>query len=642
VKHSDFDILVIGGGHAGVEAALAVSRTGKTVGLVSLDKTKLALMSCNPSIGGLGKSHIVKEIDALGGLMAKAADATGIQFRKLNLSRGPAVWSTRVQADREAYNQYVCQIIDNDSNIELIEGSADSILVENGSAIGIKIDNGTKTDDISSQAVIVCTGTFLGGLIHIGEKKFKAGRKGEKAAYKLTDSLRSLGFEVGRLKTGTPPRLDGTSINYDICEIQPGIEPRPYFSYETKSLEIKQVPCFLTYTTDKTKKIILANLKKSPMFSGQIKSTGPRYCPSIEDKIYRFSERDRHQIFLEPEGVDNSEVYPNGFSTSLPENIQLKAIRTIIGLENVEITQPGYAIEYDYCPAYQIKNSLETKQVGNLYFAGQINGTSGYEEAAGQGLLAGLNASLNIDKKPPLILDRAESYIGVMIDDLVTRSTTEPYRMFTSRAEYRLCLREDNARDRLFDYAYKYNLISGESYSQFKLLQQETDLEITKLRKNVVSVSKLGKLADIFKKRENVSLADLLTVPGVEYDDIEPFTGDGKSYKSDIETIKERVSIFIKYKGYIRKQEREVAKFRTMESQFIPEDMPYNRLSGLRNEAQEKFARFKPVSLGQAGRIEGVTTGDIAALSVHLKKYEIKQRTQKTKKMQEKREKQKY
>ncbi len=623
MKHLDFDILVIGGGHAGVEAALVASHTGKRVGLISLDKTKLALMSCNPSVGGLGKSHIVKEIDALGGVMARATDATGIQFRKLNLSRGPAVWATRVQADRTAYNQYICQIINNDPNIEVIEAAADAILVENGQAVGVELDSG---ESVMAKAVIVCTGTFLGGLIHIGEKKIKAGRKGEKAAYKLTNSFRSLGFEVGRLKTGTPPRLDGTTIDYDLCEIQPGIEPKPYFSYDTKAIEIEQVPCFLTYTTKETKKIIQANLKKSPMFSGQIKSTGPRYCPSIEDKIYRFSDRDRHQIFLEPEGKNNSEVYPNGFSTSLPEDIQLKAIKTITGLENVKITQPGYAIEYDYCPAYQIKNSLETKLIANLYFAGQINGTSGYEEAAGQGLLAGLNASLKIDQEPPLILDRAESYIGVMIDDLVTRSTTEPYRMFTSRAEYRLCLREDNARDRLFDYANRYNLIPKEKYSQFTILQKETDLEMAKLSKIVISVAKLGKLADIFEKKENVSLADLLTVPGVEYDDIEPFIGSNGSYLSDADAIKERVSIFIKYKGYIKKQEREVSKFRNMESQFIPEDMPYNELNGLRNEAQEKFTRFKPISLGQASRIEGVTTGDIAALSVHVRKYSNKQK----------------
>ena len=333
MKHFDFDILVIGGGHAGVEAALVSSRRNKKVGLISLDRTKLALMSCNPSVGGLGKSHIVKEIEALGGIMPKATDATGIQFRKLNLSRGPAVWSTRVQTDRETYNQYVCQVVNDDDNIEVIEATVDSILVENNVAIGVKIDDGVKTDEISSKAIVVCTGTFLGGLIHIGEQQIKAGRKGEKAAYKLTDSLKSLGFEVGRLKTGTPPRLDGTTINYDICEIQPGIEPKPRFSYDTEPMEAEQVPCFLTYTTKETKEIISANLKKSPMFSGQIKSTGPRYCPSIEDKIYRFSDRDRHQIFLEPEGRYNNEIYPNGFSTSLPEDIQLKAIRTITGLE---------------------------------------------------------------------------------------------------------------------------------------------------------------------------------------------------------------------------------------------------------------------------------------------------------------------
>ncbi|MEW5924795.1 MAG: tRNA uridine-5-carboxymethylaminomethyl(34) synthesis enzyme MnmG, partial [Candidatus Zixiibacteriota bacterium] len=488
MKQSDFDIIVVGGGHAGVEAVLAASRMGRTVALVTMDRRKLALMSCNPAVGGLGKSHIVKEIDALGGLMGKAIDATGIQFRKLNLSRGPAVWSTRAQADRVAYTKYVSDFVAAAPGVEVIEATAEAVLTGDNKAIGIKTEDGRK---IFSRAVILCTGTFLSGLIHIGEKKIEAGRHGDKAAYKLSDSLRNLGFEVGRLKTGTPPRLDGKTIDYERCELQPGLEPIPFFSYATRPYQINQVPCYLTYTTDRTKEIIMRNLLRSPMFSGQIKSRGPRYCPSIEDKIHRFNDKPRHQIFLEPEGNGTDEIYPNGFSTSLPEDVQYEAIRTVIGLEKAEITKPGYAIEYDYCPAYQIRATLETRHVEGLYFAGQINGTSGYEEAGGQGLMAAVNACLKIAGEPPFVLSRAESYIGVMIDDLITLSTTEPYRMFTSRAEYRLRLREDNARDRLFGYAGKLGLISQEDSVRFEQIQLATKDEIKRLKKIIVPVSKL-------------------------------------------------------------------------------------------------------------------------------------------------------
>ncbi len=624
MKHFDFDIIVVGGGHAGVEAALAASRIGKTVALVTMDRARLALMSCNPAIGGLGKSHIVKEVDALGGLMGKAIDATGIQFRRLNLSRGPAVWSTRAQADRIAYNDFVCRFVNADKNISVIEDTAGAFLVENARAIGIETEEGEK---IFSRAVIVCSGTFLGGLIHIGEKQIPAGRRGEKAAYKLSQSFRSLGFEVGRLKTGTPPRLDGRTIDFRRCEAQPGDEPVPFFSYTTIPYRLSQIPCHLTYTTDKTKEIILENLHRSPMFSGQIKSRGPRYCPSVEDKIFRFKDKPRHQIFLEPEGNGTDEIYPNGFSTSLPEDVQEKAIRTIIGLEEVQITKPGYAVEYDYCPSHQIKASLETKLVERLFLAGQINGTSGYEEAAGLGIMAGINAALAIDNEPPFILDRATAYIGVMIDDLITHSTTEPYRMFTSRAEYRLGLREDNARDRLFPYARKYNLIPPEDYSCFETLRNQTEATIKSLKRQSLPVSKLDGMARYFSKRETVTLAELLKIPGVSVADIRPYSNgiiDDNEFSAE---VMERAAIKIKYDGYIQKQEREVERFRKMEDEVIPPSFSFENLTGLRNEAKEKFVRYRPNSLGQASRIEGVTTGDLAVLSIHIKKFRSSLRT---------------
>ncbi len=620
VKHSDFDIIVVGGGHAGVEAALAAGRMGRTVALVTMDRRKLALMSCNPAIGGLGKSHIVKEIDALGGVMGQAIDATGIQFRKLNLSRGPAVWATRAQADRIGYNDFICSFVEAQKNVSVIEATAGEILVEHGRTVGIRTEDGQA---ILAGAVIICSGTFLGGLIHIGDQQIPAGRRGEKGAYKLSDSFRSLGFEIGRLKTGTPPRLDGKTIDFSKCEAQPGLEPPPFFSYRSPARDVKQVPCHLTYTTNQTKEIIMANLNKSAMFSGQISSRGPRYCPSIEDKIYRFNDKPRHHIFLEPEGNGTDEIYPNGFSTSLPADVQLDAIRTVTGLENVEMTQAGYAIEYDYCPSHQITPSLETRFLPRLFLAGQINGTSGYEEAAGLGLIAGVNAVLGLENEPPFVPDRAESYIGVMLDDLVSHSTTEPYRMFTSRAEYRLRLREDNARDRLIEYARKYSLIPEDHYDSFLALQNRTRETISALEKKHVPVVKLDGYTDYFVKRQSISLADILKIPGVDYKYVTRFLENGERVD---DKILERASVAIKYAGYISKQEREVEKFRENESRKIPDDMPYEKLTGLRNEAREKFARFRPSSLGQASRIEGVTVGDIAALSIHVRKYSFQKK----------------
>ena len=614
----DFDVAVIGGGHAGVEAALAAVRMGRTAVIVTMDPARMALMSCNPAIGGIGKSQLVKEVDALGGLMGRAIDATGIQFRRLNLSRGPAVWSTRAQADRIAYSQYVSEFSAAQKGIDVVEGLTGAILVRNGQAAGVLLESG---EEISSRAVVVAAGTFLRGLIHIGERKIAAGRMGDQAAYQLSACLSDLGFEVGRLKTGTPPRLDGDTIDWSRCEIQRGEEPPPLFSYSSRRESFDQTPCHLTRTAEATKRLILANLDKSPIFSGQIQSTGPRYCPSIEDKFCRFADKKSHQIFLEPEGTGTSEIYPNGFSTALPEEIQRQAIRSVVGLEEAVVTKPGYAIEYDYCPAYQVSRSLETRRVKRLFFAGQINGTSGYEEAAAQGVMAGINAVLGIEKEPPLVLDRSEAYTGVMIDDLTTRSTTEPYRMFTSRAEYRLALREDNARDRLFPYAHRHGLIDRADFVSFAGLTRATDDQVRKLRSTRVKVSDLGKLGDRFQKRESVSLADMLKQPGVGLVDILPILSGFGGLFADRREVLERAAINIRYEGYIDKQGREIEKFRRQEQELIPGDFSFENVSGLKTEARERLARFRPDSLGQAGRLEGITPGDLTVLAVNLRRY---------------------
>ncbi|MDH4155848.1 MAG: tRNA uridine-5-carboxymethylaminomethyl(34) synthesis enzyme MnmG [candidate division Zixibacteria bacterium] len=613
-----YDVAVIGGGHAGVEAALAVARMGKTAALITMDANRLALMSCNPAIGGIAKSHVVKEVDALGGLMGRAIDATGIQFRRLNLSRGPAVWSTRVQADRIAYTKYVSDLVGAHKNVTMVEDVAGELLADGTAVCGVRTEQG---EIIRSRAVIVTTGTFLAGLIHIGEKKIKAGRMDEQAAYELSKSLLSLGFELGRLKTGTPPRLDGDTVNWEKCEKQQGHEPIPFFSYSNGRRKVDQVACYLTKTTAETKRIISANFGRSPIFSGQITSTGPRYCPSIEAKFHRFADKESHQIFLEPEGNGTNEIYPNGFSTALPEEVQNSAIRTVVGLEHAKITRPGYAIEYDYSPAYQIKPSLETRRVRGLFFAGQINGTSGYEEAAGQGLMAGINAVLYIEHEPPFVLDRSEAYIGVMIDDLTTRSTTEPYRLFTSRAEYRLALREDNARDRLFGYAKKYGLIPEGDFAEFEKLKKETEGVINRLRRTRIKVADLGDLGIRFKKTERISLENLLKQPNITINEALPFLKQADPALPDRHEVLERAAIFIRYSGYIGKQKREIEKFRRMEEERIPFDFDYETVSGLKVEAREKFLHFRPASLGQAGRIEGVSPGDIAVLSVYLMRH---------------------
>ena len=614
----DFDIIIIGGGHAGIEAALVAARMDKSVAIITMDSRKLALMSCNPAIGGIAKSHVVKEIDALGGIMGIAADASGIQFRKLNLSRGPAVWSTRVQCDRRGYNDFICDYVAAVKNIEVIEALAGQILTESGKITGIRTESG---ELLLCKAIIVATGTFLGGLIHIGDKKIKAGRIGENAAYKLSDSFRELGFEISRLKTGTPPRLNGDTIDWSKCEAQPGHEPIPFFSFRSNRAPFKQSPCYLTYTTELTKTKILENIHRSPMFSGQIKSTGPRYCPSIEDKFFRFKDKGRHQLFLEPEGNGTSEIYPNGFSTSLPEEVQYAAIRTVTGLENVEITRPGYAVEYDYCPAHQIKPSLETRLVKGLFFAGQINGTSGYEEAAGQGLMAGINSVLYIENEPAFVLDRSEAYIGVMIDDLTTRSTTEPYRLFTSRAEYRLAMREDNARDRLTRYAEKYALVDKAELGSFEQIQRQTEQAVQFCKETTIPSNELLDLVGAVVGKTKVSLEYLIKQPDMSISQVLPVLAKYDGRFADNPLVLERAAIKIRYQGYVEKQEREIKKFKKLENEVIPEGFGFDEIKGLKKEASEKFQRFRPSSLGQAGRIEGVTPGDVAVLSVYLKRF---------------------
>ncbi len=614
----DFDIIVIGGGHAGVEAALAAVRMGKTAALVTMDAKKLALMSCNPAIGGIGKSQLVKEVDALGGRMGVATDATGIQFRRLNLSRGPAVWSTRAQADRIKYNEFVVDFVGKQKGLEVVEALAGEIVVEGGKVAGIRTESG---ELITARAVVVATGTFLGGLIHIGPKQTRAGRIGEKAAYKLSESFHSLGFELSRLKTGTPPRLDGKTIDWTKCEIQPGEDPIPYFSPRSTRQEFVQVPCYLTITSAETKAIILEHKLESPIFSGQISSRGPRYCPSIEDKFFRFADKPSHQIFLEPEGNGTDEVYPNGFSTALPEEVQRRAIRTVIGLENVEITRPGYAVEYDYCPSHQIKPSLETKRVAGLFFAGQINGTSGYEEAAAQGIMAGINAALYCRGEVPFILDRSEAYIGVMIDDLITRSITEPYRMFTSRAEYRLALREDNARDRLYPHAQRLGLVDSQEIDKFDRLSSQTAGLVIRLGKLRMKVADLNGFSSRITKKDSISLAELIKRPDIELHELMPILiSHSEVAGSSVEVI-ERAAIQIRYQGYIDKQSREIERFKKQEHDSIAADFDYSQIRGLKIEAREKLSRYRPVSIGQASRIEGVTPSDLAVVSVYLKRH---------------------
>lgn len=622
----NFDVIVIGGGHAGIEASIAAAQMGCSVGLVTMDKNAIGRMSCNPAIGGSAKGHLVHEIDALGGFMGLIADRTGIQFRVLNKSKGPAVWAGRCQSDRKLYSQEALNIAASFNSLEIIEDSILEIYEENKIISYVKTISGS---ELKCKALIICSGTFLNGLMHTGLNSLKGGRYGEKASLGLTESLIKMGFSSGRLKTGTPPRLKKESINFEILEEQKGDEnPKP-FSLRTDKNQfpfLPQVCCHITYTDRVVHSILEKGFDKSPMFTGLIEGVGPRYCPSIEDKIVRFSDKERHQLFLEPEGLDSDQIYLNGFSTSLPAEIQYEAIQKIKGLENAEMIRPGYAVEYDYFPPYQVDLSLEAKLITGLYFAGQINGTSGYEEAAGQGIVAGINAALKIQKRPEFILKRSESYIGVLIDDLVSKSTNEPYRMFTSRAEHRLLLRQDNVDRRLLKYGYEFGLISKELFNEMK--ERET---LITTGKDLLSQTKIlpNQINQLLESRnlseiENAETIDKLAKrPGLSLKEIliQVDQNESRFYNNLInkEELLEQLEIEIKYEGYIKRQEELVIKTEKLEKMLIPLNFNYNNLKTISTEGREKLSKIKPHSIGQATRISGVTPSDISVLLVYLK-----------------------
>ena len=615
-----FDVIVVGGGHAGTEAALAAARMGQRTLLLTHNIETLGQMSCNPAIGGIGKGHLVKEIDALGGLMARAIDRAGIQFRILNASKGPAVRATRAQADRVLYKQAVRVVLENTPNLTLFQQAVDDLIVEQERVVGVVTQMGLK---FQARAVVLTVGTFLGGRIHIGLSNYQGGRAGDPPANALSRRLRELPFKVDRLKTGTPPRIDGNSIDYSVLQQQPGDDPVPVFSYLGSAADHPcQVACHITHTTEQTHEIIRGGLDRSPMYSGVIEGVGPRYCPSIEDKVMRFAERTSHQIFVEPEGLTTNEIYPNGISTSLPFDVQFAFVRSIKGFENAHITRPGYAIEYDYFDPQDLKPSLETRYLQALFFAGQINGTTGYEEAAAQGLIAGMNAALQVQGKDPWTPRRDEAYIGVLIDDLITCGTQEPYRMFTSRAEYRLMLREDNADLRLTETGRKLGLIDDERWRIFDTKRHAIEAETQRLRDTWVRPESLPaetgqRVLGQPLSRES-TLLDLLRRPDVSYRGLMSLSGVAQGVVD--EKVAEQVEIQAKYSGYIQRQQDEIARQRRHEDTLIPVDFDYHAVKGLSAEVQEKLLRVHPETIGQAARIPGVTPAAISLLLVYQKK----------------------
>lgn len=618
-----YDIVVVGGGHAGIEASLATSKMGCSTLLISLKSNAIGRMSCNPAIGGTAKGHLVREIDALGGEMGKIADATGIQFKMLNKSKGPAVWSPRSQNDREWYSREAQKRVLSQPNLEILEDSVADIFVEGNIIKGIRT---FLSHEIFCDSMILCAGTFLNGLMHTGEKNRMGGRFGEAPARGVTESLHSLGFTSGRLKTGTPPRIDLDSIDLSKTEIQNSDDPPIPFSYQTEKITNRLIPMYLTYTNQQTHKILEKGFDRSPMFTGRIKGVGPRYCPSIEDKIFRFADRERHQIFLEPEGYYTNIVYVNGFSTSLPEEIQYEGIRSISGLENSKIIRPGYAVEYDYFPPHQLNHTLETKIVSGLFLAGQINGTSGYEEAAGQGLIAGINAALKVQKRDPFVVQRSEGYIGVMVDDLINKSTDEPYRMFTSRAEYRLLLRQDNADRRLMRAGNMLGLISKEMIQRLDNKEMVIEETIQYLKSTTVAPSKVNPMLEIKNESpilENDTLSKIIRRSNVFADDVIELVED-KKMRNNLSRadVKEQVEIDMKYEGYIQRQNEQIDRFAKFEEYNIPENFDYKKISSLSTEGKEKLHRIRPRSIGQASRISGVTNSDVSVLSIFLKQLE--------------------
>ncbi|RAP37367.1 tRNA uridine-5-carboxymethylaminomethyl(34) synthesis enzyme MnmG [Legionella quinlivanii] len=618
-KH--YDVIVVGGGHAGTEAALASARLGAETLLLTHNMDLLGQMSCNPAIGGIGKGHLVKEIDALDGVMALAADQAGIQFRILNASKGPAVRATRAQADRVLYRQAIRQFLQNQPNLSLFQQSVDDLIIENGQIAGVITQMGLK---LRARAVVLTVGTFLGGKIHVGMAQYAGGRAGDPPAIALAHKLRELDLPVGRLKTGTPPRIDSRSLDYSQMTIQPGDTPVPVFSYlGNLAMHPQQLPCYITHTTSQTHEIILANLHQSPMYAGVIEGVGPRYCPSIEDKVVRFADKSSHQIFVEPEGLTSDEIYPNGISTSLPFEVQVQFVRSIKGFENAHITRPGYAIEYDYFDPRGLTSFLQTKAISNLFFAGQINGTTGYEEAAAQGIIAGMNAALLVKEQALWCPRRDEAYIGVLIDDLITLGTQEPYRMFTSRAEYRLLLREDNADLRLTAKGRELGLVKEKRWQHFSEKREAIERSKTLLQSTAIRADNQEVLEKLLEKplQQDCKAIDLLKRPEISYQQLQAL--DSLELPELSDEVAEQLDIQSKYAGYIERQQLEIERLRKHETTQLPDSLDYAQVTGLSNEVVQKLAKIRPTTLAQAGRISGVTPAALSLLLVHLKKHRM-------------------